>query len=84
MLNTTNFSQFTSDLPTTSKVKTAAQLRVSTQDSIAEQSNINVDKKDLYEYTVQNNKQDTPGSMKVISFRKYGFGGVGNFHTYVT
>ena len=43
-----------------------------------------MDKKDLYEYTVQNNKQDTPGSMKVISFRKYGFGGVGNFHTYVT
>ena len=52
--------------------------------------NAHVDKKDLFEYEVSNtqtpidDKNADPTRISVTAFRKYGYGGVGTFHTYVS
>jgi hypothetical protein len=41
-----------------------------------------VNKKDLYEYKFDS--LNTNQTLSIRAFRKYGFGGVGNYHTFVT
>lgn len=45
-----------------------------------------VDKKDLYEYNLPDPNTGKPQEQKITirAFRKFGFGGVGTFHTYVS
>ena len=45
-----------------------------------------VDKKDLYEYSLPEPNTNKPQDQKIAirAFRKFGFGGVGTFHTYVS
>ena len=46
-----------------------------------------VDKKDLYEYNLpEQTSTKHPNEQKITirAFRKFGFGGVGTFHTYVS
>lgn len=45
-----------------------------------------MDKKDLYEYNLPDPNTGKPQEQKITirAFRKFGFGGVGTFHTYVS
>mmetsp|Transcript_39913 Transcript_39913/g.61079 ORF Transcript_39913/g.61079 Transcript_39913/m.61079 type:complete len:99 (+) Transcript_39913:1336-1632(+) len=43
-----------------------------------------VERKDLYEYRADPKEWGTDPTASILAFRKYGFGGIGNFHTYVS